>query len=176
MRDIELHEDLETAATLRAIICVEGPDEYPYAETIERTSAKLSAETVLVSADAPGDRAAMVNALRTALHLDHGPQPRSLADAEDSIVAERARAPRLVVVFDAHALRTTALVTLYGMWAHLVPSRFGLVLTGPHRKLERTLERPALASLQSCVHLHPDFPLRSDASPLHLLLAGARHG
>ncbi|WP_406290612.1 hypothetical protein [Streptomyces sp. NBC_00209] len=125
---------------------VEGADEYPYAEAIERASAQLPRGR-------RGDRAdrrrhaALVKPLRTVLHLDHGPRPRSLADAEDSVIAELARAPRLVVVLDAHALRTTALETLYGMWAH------GLVLTGPRRKLERTLECPALASLQSCVFL-----------------------
>ncbi|ARZ65675.1 hypothetical protein SMD11_0006 [Streptomyces albireticuli] len=39
------------------------------------------------------------------------------------------------------------------MWAHLVPGHFGLVLTGLSGKLEKILDRPALASLKSCVYL-----------------------
>ncbi|MFE1199247.1 hypothetical protein ACFW6E_42120 [Streptomyces olivaceoviridis] len=36
---------------------------------------------------------------------------------------------------------------LYRMWAQLVPGHFGLVLAGQSGKMERVLDRPALASL-----------------------------
>ncbi|WHM40957.1 hypothetical protein [Streptomyces sp. BPTC-684] len=53
-----------------------------------------------MDARAPGDRAAAVEALYGPLNLEgaHEVRPRRLADAEDLIVAELARAPRLVVV------------------------------------------------------------------------------
>ncbi|MEU5437252.1 hypothetical protein AB0G73_28275 [Streptomyces sp. NPDC020719] len=96
-----------------------------------------------------------MEALYGALNLAgfHGPRPRRLADAEDRIVAELARTPRLVVVLGAHELRTVSLEVLYGMWAHLVPGHFGLILTGQSGALEMVLDRPALASLKSCVFL-----------------------
>ncbi|WKX68552.1 hypothetical protein [Streptomyces sp. XD-27] len=75
--------------------------------------------------DAPRDRSAMVRALYTALGLDrHRSRPRVLADAEELIAAELRRSARLVIVPDAHQLRTTALELLYGLWAHGVPDRF----------------------------------------------------
>ncbi|KUN18641.1 hypothetical protein AQJ11_33120 [Streptomyces corchorusii] len=37
----------------------------------------------------------------------------------------------------------------YRMWAQLVPGHFGLVLAGQSGKMERVLDRPALASLKS---------------------------
>lgn len=99
------------------------------------------------------ERTGTVQALGDALSLEslHGPRPRRLADAEDLIVAELARASRPVVMLDAHKLRTVSLTMLYGMWAHRVPGKFALVITGPAGELEQVINRPALASLQSCV-------------------------
>ncbi|MGW0513730.1 hypothetical protein ACWC4C_28625 [Streptomyces olivaceoviridis] len=42
---------------------------------------------------------------------------------------------------------------LYRMWAQLVPGHFGLVLAGQSGKMERVLDRPALASLKSGLFL-----------------------
>lgn len=94
-----------------------------------------------------------MQALYDALHLEgaHGPRPRRLAAAEGLIVGEFTRTPRLVVVLGTHQLRTVALEMLYGMWAHLAPGKFALVLAGQSGRLERVLERPALAGLDSCV-------------------------
>lgn len=39
------------------------------------------------------------------------------------------------------------------MWAQLVPGHFGLVLAGQSGKMERVLDRPALASLKSGLFL-----------------------
>ncbi|MEU2357744.1 hypothetical protein ABZ599_33030 [Streptomyces misionensis] len=158
MLDTELHEDLVEIATTRAIMCVEGPDALQYTGAVTRAVVQLSddaPEVAWIDVKAPRDRAAAVEALYTALHLDraHGPRPRRLADAENLIVAELTRTPRLVVVLGAHELRTVALEMLYNMWAHLVPGKFAWVLAGRSGELENVLARPALASLQSCVFL-----------------------
>ncbi|MFC8950765.1 hypothetical protein [Streptomyces rochei] len=117
-------------------------------------------EVAWIDAKAPRDRAAAVEALYTALPLDsaHGPRPRRLADAENLIVAELTRTPRLVVVLGAHELRTVALEMLYGMRAHLVPGKFAWVLAGRSGELENVLARPALVSLQSSVFLRHRVP------------------
>ncbi|MFC7912405.1 hypothetical protein [Streptomyces sp. NPDC057386] len=163
MLDMELHEDLEEIVTMRAIMCVEGPEALQYTGAVTRAVVQLSEEApevAWVDAKAPRDRAAAVDALYTALHLDsaHGPRPRRLADAENLIVAELTRTPRLVVVLGAHELRTVALEMLYGMWVHLVPGKFAWVLTGRSGELENVLAHPALASLQSCVFLRHRVP------------------
>ncbi|GHG13994.1 hypothetical protein ACFFSH_31255 [Streptomyces filamentosus] len=163
MLDTELHEDLKEIVTMRAIMCVEGPEALQYTGAVTRAVVQLSEEApevAWIDAKAPRDRAAAVEALYTALHLDsaHGPRPRRLADAENLIVAELTRTPRLVVVLGAHELRTVALEMLYGMWAHLVPGKFAWVLTGRSGELENVLAHPALASLQSCVFLRHRVP------------------
>jgi type II secretory pathway predicted ATPase ExeA len=81
-----------------------------------------------------------------------GQGPRALADAEGLIAAELQRSTRLVIVPGAHMLRTLALQALYGLWAHGVPNHFALVLAGDER-LGRVLQRPGLASLNSCVFI-----------------------
>ncbi|MFE0043666.1 hypothetical protein [Streptomyces albireticuli] len=53
----------------------------------------------------------------------------------------------------AHELQTVALEMTYAMWAHLVPGHFALALTGLSGKPEKILDRPARASLKSCVYL-----------------------
>ncbi|GGV54894.1 hypothetical protein [Streptomyces spectabilis] len=151
-------EDLDEVLSLRAIMCVTGPDALHYTRAVTRAVCVLpeTGPAVLwVDAKAPGDRTAMVEALYRGLCLDgiHGPRPRRLADAEEMIVAELSRTPRLVVVLGAHALRTEALEMLYAMWKHLVPGQFAWVLTGQSGKLEQVLQRPALASLTSYVFL-----------------------
>ncbi|MFJ4343517.1 hypothetical protein [Streptomyces sp. NPDC088915] len=158
MLDTERYEDLREVVAARAIMCVEGEGPLQYTGAITRPVLLLpegAPEAVWVHAKAPRDRAAAVEALYTALHLAtaHGPRPHRLADAEDLIVAELARTPRLVVVLGAHELRTAALEMLYGMWAHQVPGGFAWVLAGRSGKLESVLARPALASLRSCVLL-----------------------
>ena len=163
MIDAELHEELEEIAGMRAIMCVEGPDALQYTRAVTRAVTRLpeaAPEVVWLAFTAPGDRTAAVEALYAALHLDgvHGPRPRRLADAENLIVAELARTPRLMVVLGAHELRTVALEMFYGMWAHLVPGKFAWVLAGQSGKLEQVLARPALASLKSCVFLRYRVP------------------
>ncbi|MFE6412079.1 hypothetical protein ACFVOR_34690 [Streptomyces sp. NPDC057837] len=163
MLDTELHDDLEEIVTMRAIMCVEGPEALQYTGAVTRAVVQLSEEApevAWIDAKAPRDRAAAVEALYTALHLHsaHGPRPRRLADAENLIVAELTRTPRLVVVLGAHELRTVALEMLYGMWAHLVPGNFAWVLTGRSGELENVLAHPALASLKSCVFLRHRVP------------------
>ena len=149
-----LTEQLATVIEERAILTVTGPDPAATAGVLETALDQLPAaapRVLRVAPDVPADRAAVVRALYTTLHLARvAPQPRRLADAEDRIVAELRRAPRLVVLPAAHHLRTPALQMLYTMWAHLVPGRFVLVLAGDDR-LARVLDRPALASLKSCV-------------------------
>ncbi|MFI1259044.1 DnaB-like helicase C-terminal domain-containing protein [Streptomyces netropsis] len=137
-------------------MCVTGPGTTT-ATAVERAVAVCEAATgltvVQVQADTPRDRSAMLRALYTALGLDrHRARPRVLADAEELIAAELRRSARLVIVPDAHQLRTTALELLYGLWAHGVPDRFPLVLAGDDR-LEDILQRPALANLESHVFI-----------------------
>ncbi|MGW5497562.1 hypothetical protein [Streptomyces olivaceoviridis] len=74
-----------------------------------------------------------------------------MADAENLIVAGLTRTPRLVVVRPRVA--HVSLDMFYRMWAQLVPGHFGLVLAGQSGKMERVLDRPALASLKSGLFL-----------------------
>ncbi|KOV59552.1 hypothetical protein [Streptomyces sp. MMG1121] len=57
-----------------------------------------------------------------------------------------------VVVDDAHLLRTDALYHLYRLWDvfQVHEPRLPVILVGPER-LHAVLDRPALASLRSCV-------------------------
>ncbi|MFE9360886.1 hypothetical protein ACFYPB_43460 [Streptomyces olivaceoviridis] len=157
MSDLEL-QDLEEVFSLKAIMCVTGPSALQYTTAVTRAFSAVAdknPETLWVGIQPPGDRTTTVQSMYDALNLEgvHGPRPRRLADAEDLIVAELTRTPRLVVVLGAHELRTVSLEMLYGMWAHLVPGHFGLALAGQSGKLEKVLDRPALASLKSCVFL-----------------------
>ena len=149
-----LTEQLTTAIESQAILTVTGPDPAATAAALDTALDQLpaAAPRVLRAApDVPADRAAVVRALYTGLHLERAaPQPRRQADAEDRITAELHQAPRLLVLPAAHHLRTPALQMLYTMWAHLIPNRFTLVLAGDDR-LARVLDRPALASLKSCI-------------------------
>ncbi|MFD9487592.1 hypothetical protein ACFWBX_27210 [Streptomyces sp. NPDC059991] len=151
-------EDLEAIVKLKAIVCVTGPTALHYVGAVTRATSVLpdkGPSIAWVDAKAPGDRTTAVATLYKALGLEgiHGARPHRLADAEALIVAELTRTPRLVVVLGAHEMRTVSLEMLYGMWAHLVPGHFGLILTGETGKLEKVLNRPALASLKSCVFL-----------------------
>ncbi|MEU5423493.1 hypothetical protein, partial [Streptomyces sp. NPDC020667] len=146
-----LVDDLAEVAAARAIACVTAPDSATATAAVERALAECDAAAglavVQVRAGAPRDRSAMARSLYTALGLQaRRPRPRVLADTEDLIVAELRRSARLVIVPDAHQLRTPALELLYGLWANGVRDRFPLVLTGDDR-LDAVLRRPALAGL-----------------------------
>lgn len=158
----ELHEDVQTTIRLRAIMSVSGPHEIACIGAVTRCvdpPMEGTAKPVWVIPP-PGhrravDRAGAVQALWVGLDLDavHGPRPRRLADAEDRIVAALGRGPRLVIVLGTHQFGTMALGMLYGMWAHLVPGKFPLVLVGHDSKMERVLDRPPLDSLKSCIFM-----------------------
>ncbi|MEV4505488.1 DnaB-like helicase C-terminal domain-containing protein [Streptomyces klenkii] len=157
---VALAEDLGDVVAGRAVLCVTGPEPTAAVEgAIEARSMDAAGLTaVWLRPQTPGDRSAMTRALYTALGLErHRLRPRILADAEELIAAELRRSARLVVVPDAHLLRTDALQLLYGMWAHGAPNCFPVVLAGDDR-LDRVLKRPALAGLATSVHIRHRLP------------------
>ncbi|WAU78543.1 hypothetical protein O1Q96_01585 (plasmid) [Streptomyces sp. Qhu-G9] len=106
----------------------------------------------MITTATPGNLAAPIDAFRAALHL--GGRPRRLADAQRSAEDEIARRSwPVVVVRDAHPLRTEALQYLYGLWTLFQKRerRMPVVLVGPERRGRSVLSRPSLASLQSCI-------------------------
>ncbi|WP_414170974.1 DnaB-like helicase C-terminal domain-containing protein (plasmid) [Streptoverticillium reticulum] len=165
---LPLTQDLQDVITHREIGCVTGPGSTA-TTAVERALAEGQVApghgVVWVRAAAPQDRSAMARSLYTALGLQaHRPRPRVLADTEELIAAELRRTTRLVIVPDAHQLRTTALQLLYGLWAHSVPDHFPLVLAGDDH-LDAVLQRPSLASLKSCVFLRHRLPTASSLLP-----------
>ncbi|MFC5149029.1 DnaB-like helicase C-terminal domain-containing protein [Streptomyces aureoversilis] len=147
-----------------------GPDPDSTTTVVEQTTATTAAAgglaVVQVRAAAPWDRSAMARSLYTALGLDrHRTRPRVLADTEDLIARELRRSTRLVIVADAHQLRTTALQLLYALWAHGVPDHFPLVLTGDDR-LATLLRHPAVANLESCVRIRHRVPVIASREPV----------
>jgi hypothetical protein len=149
-----LGEDLAEVVAHRAILVVTGESVAAATRAVDAGVGRLGPKNpsvVQVVPSASADRAAFVRAFHAALR-PRRLQPRGLAEAEDLIVGELRRAPRVVVLPAAHEVRTAGLGVLYGMWARLVPGGFPLVLAGDAR-LEKVLARPALASLKSCVSI-----------------------
>ncbi|MEU2518858.1 AAA family ATPase [Streptomyces pseudogriseolus] len=107
----------------------------------------------MVTTAAPGSPAALLDAFHAALHL--GVRPRRLADAQRAVENELARCSwPVVVVRDAHLLKTEALLYVYGLWSLFQRSerRMPVVLVGPER-IRSVLRRPSLASMESCVFI-----------------------
>ena len=157
--DSSLAEDLRETAEERAILCVTGSSSLAAQSAL--AAAVAADRAVWVRPQPARDRGPLVSALYAGLGLERcEPRPRALSSSAGLIAGELQRSPRLVVVLDAEQLPTAALEWLYWLWAHGVPRRFPLVLSGDSR-LDRVLRRPALASLNSCVLLRrrlPDTP------------------
>ncbi|WP_327222636.1 hypothetical protein OG301_38385 [Streptomyces platensis] len=149
----ELAEDLNEVVARRAVLCLTGPDAEFVMQTLDVSVTALDKPPALwVQPATPADRSSLARALYAGLGLDRRrPRPGGLSATEDLIVAELHRAERLVVVPEAHKLRTCALETLYGLWAHGV-GRFPLILAG-HERLEHSLSQPALTSLGTSVYI-----------------------
>ncbi len=147
-------ENLSYVLEARALLCVITPDDLD-GEAVVRAALARHADTdpVWVAAAAPKGHGALLDAFYAELAL--GARPRSLSDAQHAVDAELARrnAP-VVVVRDAHRLTTDALIAVYGLWTHFQrhDPRMAVVLMGPER-LRTVLQRPALASLHSCVYI-----------------------
>ncbi|WP_443075655.1 hypothetical protein [Streptomyces sp. NBC_01693] len=94
-----------------------------------------------------------MDAFHDTLHL--GVRPRRLADAQRAVEDELARRSwPVMVVRDAHLLRTEALQYVYGLWSLFQDRerRMPVVLVGPER-LRSVLRWPSLASLESCIFI-----------------------
>ncbi|MFJ2915349.1 DnaB-like helicase C-terminal domain-containing protein [Streptomyces sp. NPDC087228] len=135
-----------------AILCVTGLTATT-TPAITATSQMQELPTVWVRPHPAKDRSGMVRALYAGLRLEHHrPQPPALNAALELITAELQRRRRLVIVPNAEQLPTAALQLLYGLWSSGGPDRFPLILAGEDG-LRTVLERPVLASLNSCVFI-----------------------
>jgi type II secretory pathway predicted ATPase ExeA len=152
----KLVDNLGYVLETRALLCVTAADGLLGEAVVEAALGRLEHADPVVASAAPGNSAELLDAFYAALHLDHhGVRPRRLADAQQAVEAELARLSRpVVVVRDAHLLRTEALQYLYWLWTFFQEreQRLPVVLVGPER-LRSVLSRPSLASLKSCVYI-----------------------
>ncbi|MEW2122015.1 AAA family ATPase [Streptomyces sp. NPDC005474] len=149
-----LAENLGYILETRALLCVIAPPDVQGVAVVEAALSRCDgADAVVVTTAAPGSLAALLDAFHAALHL--GVRPRRLADAQQAVENELARRSwPVVVVRDAHLLRTEALLYVYGLWSLFQERerRMPVVLVGPER-IRSVLRRPSLASLESCVFI-----------------------
>lgn len=150
-----LAENLGYVLETRALLCVIAPENVRAEAVVEAAlSRRDGADPVVVTTAAPGSRAALLDGFCTALHLDRV-RPRRLADAQKAVEDELARRSwPVVVVRDAHLLRTEALQDLYALWSLFQERerRMPVVLVGPDR-IRSVLRRPSLASLENCIFI-----------------------
>ncbi|MFB6772679.1 ATP-binding protein [Streptomyces sp. NPDC056337] len=149
-----LADNLGHVLETRALLCVIAPEGVRGEAVVEAALSRCDgAGPVVVTAVAPGSLAALLDAFHAALHL--GVRPRRLADAQKAVEDELAlRLGPVVVVCDAHLLRTEALEYVYGLWSLFQDRvrRMPVVLVGSER-IRSVLRRPSLASLESCVFI-----------------------
>ena len=149
-----LAENLGHILETRALLCVIAPEDVQGEAVVEAALSRCGgADSVVVTTAAPGNLAALLDAFYAALHL--GVRPRRLADAQRAVENELARCSwPVVVVRDAHLLRTEALLYVYGLWSMFQERerRMPVVLVGPER-IRSVLRRPSLASLESCIFI-----------------------
>ncbi|MEU8976718.1 AAA family ATPase [Streptomyces monashensis] len=149
-----LQENLGYVLQASALMCVIAPDSAHGETLVQDALQHAQAEAIVVPATTAGTLPALLTALYDKLTAA-APRPRRAAQLQDEIEEELTRRPRpAVVVHSAHLLRHDALYYLYRLWdlfQELEP-RLPVVLVGPER-LETVLDRPALASLKSCVYV-----------------------
>ena len=149
-----LSENLRHILEVRALLCVIAPEDVEGEAVVEAALSRCDgADPVMVTTASPGTLAALLDAFHAALHL--GARPRRLADAQRAVEDELARRPwPVVVVRDAHLLRTEALQYVYGLWSLFQDRerRMPVVLVGPEQ-IRSVLRRPSLASLESCIFI-----------------------
>ncbi|MEH0415946.1 AAA family ATPase [Streptomyces sp. B21-083] len=149
-----LADNLGHILETRALLCVIAPEDIQGVAVVEAALSRCDgADSVVITTAAQGSLAALLEAFHAALHL--GVRPRWLADAQQTVENELARRSwPVVVVRDAHLLRTEALLYVYGLWSLFQRSerRMPVVLVGPER-IRSVLRRPSLASLESCVFI-----------------------
>ncbi len=138
----------------RALLCVITPQDVQGEAVVKAALSRYGeADSVVIATAAPGTLAALLDAFHEALYL--GARPRRLADAQRAVEHELARRSWPVVVLrDAHLLRTEALLYVYGLWSLFQERerRMPVVLVGPER-IRSVLRRPSLASLESCIFI-----------------------
>ncbi|MGW2124624.1 hypothetical protein [Streptomyces sp. NPDC001758] len=150
-----LAENLGHILETRALLYVIAPEDVQGEAVVEAALSRCDgADPVVIATAAPGTLAALLDAFHEDLYL--GARPRRLADAQRAVENELARRPWpvVVVVRDAHLLRTEALLYVYGLWSLFQDRerRMPVVLVGPER-IRSVLRRPSLASLESCVFI-----------------------
>ncbi|MEU6611581.1 AAA family ATPase [Streptomyces shenzhenensis] len=149
-----LAENLGHILETRALLCVIAPEDVQGNAVVEAALGRCDgADPVVVTTAAPANLAALLDAFHAALYL--GTRPRRMADAQQAVENELARRSwPVVVVRDAHLLRTEALQYIYALWS-LFQERerqMPVVLVGPER-IRSVLRRPSLASLESCIFI-----------------------
>ncbi|MFF2217464.1 AAA family ATPase [Streptomyces antibioticus] len=159
-----LAENLGHILETRALLCIIAPQDVQGEAVMEAALSRCDgADSVMVTTAAPGNLAALLDAFHTALHL--GVRPRRLADAQRDVENELARRSwPVVVVRDAHLLRTEALQYVYGLWSLFQGRERGMpvVLVGS----ERIRAVLAVARQPEELHLH--------LAPTHALTLKAR--
>ncbi|WP_105975683.1 AAA family ATPase [Streptomyces geranii] len=149
-----LAENLGYILETRALLCVIAPEDVQGEAVVEAALSRCDgADPVMVTTASPGTLAALLDAFHAALHL--GVRPRRLAEAQRAVEDELARRSLpVVVVRDAHLLRTEALQYVYGLWSLFQDRerRMPVVLVGPE-KIRSVLRWPSLASLESCIFI-----------------------
>jgi type II secretory pathway predicted ATPase ExeA len=149
-----LAENLDHTLETRALLCVIAPEDVQGEAVVEAALNRCDgARPVVVTTAAPANLAALLDAFHDALHL--GVRSRRLTDAQRAVEDELARRSwPVVVVRDAHLLRTEALQYVYALWSLFQERerRMPVVLVGPER-IRSVLRRPSLASLESCVFI-----------------------
>ncbi|MEU9647241.1 hypothetical protein, partial [Streptomyces sp. NPDC048188] len=147
-----LADNLGHALEYRALLCVIAPEDVRGEAVVEAALSRCDgADPVVVTTVVPVTLAALLDAFHAALHL--GVRPRRLADAQRAVESELARrSGPVVVVRDAHLLKTEALLYIYALWSWFQERerRMPVVLVGPER-IRCVLRRPSLASLESCI-------------------------
>ncbi|WP_158692940.1 ATP-binding protein [Streptomyces roseochromogenus] len=149
-----LRENLGHVLQACALMCVLAPDGVQGDAVVRAAVQHAQADPIVVSGIAPGTLPALLASLHDRL-LPSVPRPRQAAQMQDAI--EEALVRRswpAVVVHDAHLLRNDALYYLYRLWDSFQEheQRLPVILVGPEQ-LHAVLDRPALASLKSCVYI-----------------------